>query len=135
MADIALPTTAVPGDGAYAIPGKANAALAQSKVVYRNTSKKYALAQANSATTASAVGVTQNGVGAANGKIMIQTTGRLTGLSGLSTGTLYVLSATTAGSIMPYDDLASGNRVVIIGYAVSATELELLVHDTGVAFA
>lgn len=46
-------------------------------------------------------------------------------------GTIYVLSA-TAGGICPAADLASGNRVSIIGVASSAANLELGISNTGI---
>lgn len=132
MADITMPTTAVPGAGAYAINGVANGTLAQGQVVYKNTSKKFALGNAAAAASSDIAGVALCSA-TANGQIRIQTKGRITGLTGLTVGTFYYLSDTVPGAICLAADLVSASQVVLVGFAVSATELELLIKNTGVA--
>lgn len=134
MASITLPTTAVPGSGARDIPGIANGALAQGQFVYRNSSRKMALAQANSVNTDDVVGMVQQSA-TANAPVTVQTDGIVSGLSGLTAGVFYVLSDSVAGAIMPVADLTTGDRVVLVGYGLSATELQLLIEDTGLAAA
>jgi hypothetical protein len=134
MATITLPTTAIPGAGARSVPGVANATVAQGQVVYRNSSRKMALAQANAALTAEVVGIMQQSA-TANAPVDVQTDGIVSGLSGLTAGVFYVLSDSVAGGIMPIADLTTGDYVTLIGYALSATELQLLIEITGLAAA
>lgn len=131
MADILLPTSAVPGEGAYSIPGRAGATLAQGQIVFKNTSRKMALANAAAGVAQHAVGMVQESA-TINAPINVQTQGHVTGLSGLTAGTFYYLSDGVAGDICLIGDLAAGSRVVQIGYAISATELVLNIVDTGV---
>jgi hypothetical protein len=49
----------------------------------------------------------------------------------LTAGRDYYLSA-TAGSIYERADLGAGNRIVSIGFAISATVLQVNIFDTGV---
>jgi len=51
----------------------------------------------------------------------------------LTTGTIYVLS--DDGAIAPAADLGSGDYVSIIGIAVSATVLDVQIHNSGVEIA
>lgn len=61
---------------------------------------------------------------AANATVFFE--GRITGLSGLTAGTRYFLSAATPGALVPAASLpaAAGNVVQYIGTAVSTTELD-----------
>lgn len=136
MASITLPTTAVPGTGAVSIEGLSGVVLAQGQFVYKNqTTRKYELARSNVAGTSQVVGMVQQSV-TANSPIDVQTKGRVTGLSGLTVDKYYVLANDIAGAIMPIDDLyaapGAGATNSLIGYAISATELQLLIENTGI---
>lgn len=134
MASYTMPTTSLPGANADYVNGLSTGVAVQGKLAYRDTNKKYADAQANAAGTCTVVGRYTESTGAANTPVRIQTKGRVTGLSGLVTGTFYVLSDSVAGAIMPTADLTSGKRVSLVGYAVSAVELQLLIENTGLVF-
>lgn|SRR5574343_74679 len=59
-----------------------------------------------------------------------QSAGVMAGFSGLTAGSRYFLSA-TAGAITPTVPVASGNVVVQVGYAKSATELQIQILQLG----
>jgi hypothetical protein len=80
------------------------------------------------------VGIMQQSA-TANAPVDVQTDGIVSGLSGLTAGVFYVLSDSVAGGIMPIADLTTGDYVTLIGYALSATELQLLIEITGLAAA
>lgn len=130
MADITLPTTALPGNKAVAISAYSNSALAQGQIVYNGTNRKVALSNSSLNSTAIAIGMAQQTV-TANTPLRVQTQGRIKGLSGLAPGIVYYVSDSVPGAICLFDDLVTASRVVIVGVAISATELELLVKDTG----
>ena len=48
----------------------------------------------------------------------------------MTKGATYYLGA-TAGEIVPFADLVSGNGIVVIGTALSATELKIGIDNTG----
>lgn len=48
----------------------------------------------------------------------------------LTVGQIYCVGAN--GTIVPYSDLATGNWITILGYAISTTELRLSIQPTGV---
>jgi hypothetical protein len=131
MADVTFPTTAVPGEGAYHVNAVANGALAQGQFVYKGTNKKMALAVANPALSAAIAGMVAE-TATANAPIKVQNRGRVTGLVGLTPGVTYYLSDTVPGALCLFADLQASAKVIIAGYAVSATEFEIAIYDTGV---
>lgn len=48
----------------------------------------------------------------------------------LTVGQIYCVGSN--GNIVPYSDLATGNWITILGYAISTTELRLSIQPTGV---
>lgn len=132
MADITFPTSAVPGVNPSYINGFANVTLAQGQMVYRNNNKKLALAIANPIGQSNLLGMVASS-GTVNTPVAVQTKGRVTGLTGLTPGVTYYLSDTVAGAICLFGDLLTGARVVIAGFAVSATEFEIFIKDTGIS--
>lgn len=96
-------------------------------VVYsfgNNTVKK---AQANAVGTKDALAVAMAAIGAGTPG-SYQTDGIIGGLTGLVAGTVYYLSAATAGLITSVAPSAAGQYVVRIGIAISTTELELQIQ-------
>lgn len=67
--------------------------------------------------------------GGSNATFQYLTHGIVGGLSGLSSGVPYYLGS--AGTPVAYASLTSGDRVIRLGYAVSATELFVAVQDMG----
>jgi hypothetical protein len=57
------------------------------------------------------------------GNATVYMEGTISGLSGLTVGTYYFLSATTPGSVSATPPSTAGQYAQIIGYAVSTTEI------------
>ncbi|MGI9159855.1 MAG: hypothetical protein ACR2K1_08900 [Saprospiraceae bacterium] len=133
---VITPASVVKSTGAVIANGTAGATITAGQSVYLDASdSKYKLADADSATTAvrAAVGLALNG--AADGQpLAVQTGGDITLGSILTAGTIYVLGD-VAGGIMPAADLGSGDRVMLIGVAKSATVLGMVMKgfDVGLA--
>lgn len=91
-------------------------------------------AQSNSTTTSTVVGIAVETVGAGGLEIALATFNKTGGFAGLTTGTEYFLSATAAGAVVTYATLSatSGAQIVSLGYARSATEIQLNIQRRGV---
>ena len=140
MADIAAPTTLRPlvdfqPDAAQmtrAGERVADAALAVGDVV-RVSTNGVAKAQADSAANATGVlGIAVKACPAGQPPALCYG-GLLTGFSGLTPQTRYVLSAAAAGAIAPAADLGTGDEFVEVGIAVSATELFVRIYHNSEA--
>lgn len=90
------------------------------------------LARADNVNTANGIAVANGAVGAGtmSGKFITQ--GAYNGFSGLTAGTAYYLSDTTAGNLMTYASLTSGSRAIRIGYAIATDALVVNIQDMGV---
>lgn len=61
--------------------------------------------------------------------VRVQTGGRMTiAASGVSKGAAYYASL-TAGGICPFADLGSGDFPSMVGIGVSATEIDVVIHN------
>lgn len=109
------------------------AAITAGQVCYLASDGKVYPAQANSGTTSTVVGVAVETVGAADVTIALATFHKTGGFSGLTVGTEYFVSATVAGAVVDYTTLSatSGAQIVSLGYARSATELQLNIQRRG----
>lgn len=130
MADLSITAAnVVAGTGATVVRGYAGAAITAGQTVYLDTvNNEYLLADADSGTAAAKVpsGIALNG--AADGQpLAVLTAGPVTLGSILTEGVSYYLSA-TAGGIAPYADLGSGDDVVHLGIATSASVLDVKIH-------
>lgn len=135
MADISItPASVVAGSDAVTEQGTAGATITAGQTVYRDpTTRKYLLADSNSATAAArqARGVALNG--AADGQpLTIQKGGDITIGATLTAGTAYYQSD-TPGGICPLADVGSGEYVGLLGLAKSTTVLALDPQFTNVA--
>lgn len=110
------------------------AAITAGQVCYLAADGKVYPAQANAAATSSVVGIAVETVGAADLNIALATFNKTGGFGGLTTGTEYFLSATVAGAVVDYTTLSatSGAEIVSLGYARSATEIQLNLQRRGV---
>lgn len=110
------------------------AAINAGQVCYLAADGKVYPAQANSATSSSVVGIAVETVGAANQNIALATFNKTSGFSGLTIGTEYFLSATSAGAVVDYTTLSatSGAQIVSLGYARSVTEIQINIQRRGV---
>jgi hypothetical protein len=131
MATITFPTTALMGTGGHSYDGKAAATILQGQILYKNTSGKYDLARANAAGTTVVAGVARNGA-TVDAPVKIQDKGVVTGLSGITSGTIYVLSDTVAGGVMPVADLTTGDQLSVVCIGISTTSVMLAIANSGV---
>jgi len=96
-------------------------------VVYIDAADGVKKAKADAAGTANAFGfATATIANAATGSY--QSSGILAGLSGLTSGSTYYLSAATAGAMTTTAPTTVGQYVVRLGVAVSTTELKIAIQ-------
>lgn len=135
MADISITAAnVVAGSGASVEYGTAGATITAGQLVYRDdTTRKYLLADSNSATVAARTprGIALNGA-ANNQPLAILTNGPITIGGTLTAGVAYYLSD-TAGGLCPVADVGSGEYVSLIGVATSTTVLNVDIQSSGVA--
>lgn len=135
MADISItPANVVSGVGAKTEQGLAGETITAGKWVYRDpTTKKYMLADADSATPAvrSPRGVALCG-SSLNQPLVIQTEGELT-MGGTLTAGLALYLSKTPGGMCPVADIAAGGYSTVLGMAKSATVFDIDIQESGVA--
>lgn len=134
MADISITAAnVVPSSAATTERGTAGETITAGKAVYKSsTTKKWMLADNNSATAEAKVadGIALTG-SSNNQPIVVLTAGDVTIGATLTAGTAYYLSD-TAGGICPLADLASGESVCLLGLAKSTTVLTVDIQAPGV---
>lgn len=134
MTDVSITAAnVVKGSNAVFERGTAGATITAGKVVYKDsTTHKYGLADSNSVTSGIRRPVSIALNGASDGQpLATLTAGDLTIGGTLVPGTSYYLSD-TPGGICPMADVASGEDVVFIGIAKSATVLAVDIQISGV---
>lgn len=127
-------TSVVPGTDAKKETGIAGEAITAGQPVYRSASTgKYLKSDADSA-TAEVRGVRGIALHAAstNQPLTIQTDGTITIGATVTVAGAYYLS-NTAGGIMPAADLSTGEYPVLIGFATTASVIDLNIVAAGVA--
>lgn len=107
-------------------------AITQGQSIYVTTGGRWALADADTAATATSPGVALNEATAAGQPVEGQTGGDLGFGAILTVNTVYIASA-TAGSIEPVADLASGDFLAVIGVATTTGNLHFTPYSSGVA--
>jgi hypothetical protein len=135
MVDLVVtPANVVAGTNAKVEHGIAGATIAAGQTVYKDSAtKRYLLADADSATPDArfSLGVALNG--AANGQpLAIVTGGNVNPGAVVAVGTVYVQSD-TPGGIMPAADLETGDYVTILGVGTTASNIALGIMVSGVA--
>ena len=134
MADLVITNTAVvPADNVVKENGIAGETIAAGKAVYKSpTSKKWMLADSNSATVAAktAGGIALNGA-SLNQPITVGKGGDITMNAVLTAGTAYYLSD-SPGGICVDADVGAGENVCQIGIAKSTTVLAVKITAPGV---
>jgi hypothetical protein len=140
MADITMtaasivPVAANAANNAYEY-GISNAAIAAGQTVYWDPSTGlYGLFDTDSATVAvhTLRGLAVSSAPAAGSAVVIQVAGTVACGSVLTAGRVYCGGAGTAGGVAANADLASGDYIHSLGIAISATVMELKIHNTGV---
>lgn len=135
MADLTITAAnVVAGSGADIESGTAGATITAGQTVYKNaTTGRYALADADETSPAAARqprGIALNG--ASDGQpLQVHRDGRLNIGATLTPGTAYYLSP-NPGGIAPLADVLSGDDIVLIGLAASASDLLVKIVATGV---
>lgn len=120
------------GAGAKSRPGVLGDTVTQGMVAYRAAAtKKLGKADSNvSAALAEVVGIFLT-AGSPNQPATIHTEGPITIGAALTVGERYFLGD-VAGGIVPSADLSSGEYVTYLGTAISATVLDVRIHNSGV---
>lgn len=138
MADVTVTAASVlggAGDKDYL--GVAGEAITAGMLVYKDTTAGattglYLKSDANAAGKKQIDGVALNSALAANQPLVVQRSGVYTVGGTVTVGGVYVLSA-TAGGIAPVADLASGLTTCIFGVGLTASTLQIAIHNSGAA--
>ena len=132
MADLS-PTAAdvLKATGSTVRTGTAGAAIDAGQVLY-TASSEMVLAQADTSTKATAVGIALNDA-AEDQPITYLVSGGIDVGCTLTVGQVYVVSDNAAGAIAPYGDLASEDYVTILGVATTAANLQVDINVNTVA--
>ena len=134
MANLSITAASVvAGAGAQTEAGVAGAAVTAGQVVYKATTGKYLPADADEATVAERTGrgIALNGA-ALDQPLKVLTSGPITIGATLTAGVFYYLSD-DPGAICPVADVTGGNYIVQVGYAKTASVLEVSFKNTNVA--
>jgi hypothetical protein len=135
MADLTITAASVAaGTGARAEHGTAGAAVTAGQTVYLDpATNTYKLADANSGTADARVTSGLALHAAASGQpLAVHTSGPLTIGATVTAGVGYYQSS-TPGGICPVADLASGAYPTLIGFATSATVINVDIEAAGVS--
>ncbi len=127
------PANVVPGAGAKSIVAPQLAeTVTQGMVAYRDAAtKKFGKADSNvSAALANCVGIFLT-AGSLNQPALIHTKGPLTMGATVVVGERYFVGD-GAGGIVPSADLSQGEYVTYIGTGISATQIDVEIHASGV---
>lgn len=108
----------------------AEVTIAARDVVYISSADNVSPALANNTSQSYAVGFASGGAAAA-APVGVKTDGIIGGFSGLTAGARYYLSPSTAGAITATVPNGSGNTVVQVGYAKSATDVQIQLLQLG----
>ena len=98
-------------------------AITVGQAVYISGSDTVKKAKADASGTSDVTGFVVDTTIASSASGSIQTGGTLTGLSGLTAGSRYYLSAATAGAITTTPPSGSGQFIVPVGFAVNTTDI------------
>lgn len=131
MADVTVTAASVALTSGQTDTGTAGATITAGQILYKDTANSNVLKHASCAATASSVvcGMALNG-GASGQPIQFAKAGAvIVPGATLGVGTIYILSDGT-GTYCPVADLATSDKVVIVGYATTASSLTLLLKDT-----
>lgn len=135
MADLAITAASVvAGAGSRRATGIAGVAVTAGQVVYSDPATgTYKLADSDSATAAARVpaGIALHAA-AAGQPLSVHLEGPLTIGAAVSTGVGYYLSK-NGGGVAPVADLTSGCYPALLGFATSATVIDVKFHQAGVA--
>lgn len=109
----------------------ADAAITIRDVVYISSAGHVSSAQANTAVKSQALGLAVNAAALAEDPVAVRKLGKLGGFSLLTPGGRYYLSGAAAGVLVSSPPTGTGHTVVQIGYARSASELDIQIQSLG----
>jgi len=104
--------------------------LAARDVVYISAADNVSLADCSSVATSYAIGLAK-AAALDTASVSVQSEGVMTGFSGLTPGARYYLSGSTPGAITATIPTGSGNTIVQVGYAKSASALHIHIEGLG----
>lgn len=134
MADLSITAANVAkGTNAVTATGTAGATITAGQPLYADPNASFTLkpAQATSATASKVIGISLHA--ALSGQpVTYLTGGQYNPGATLTVGIIYALSA-TAGAIAPNADLASTNYVTKLGIALTASSMDVLIHNSNTA--
>lgn len=113
--------------------GYSASAILAGNWLYLNTSGLLAPAQANAVATAELVGMALTSAPGANQPVKYACGGDVNPGGTVVVGMSYALSAAAAGAFAPYADLASTNRVSMIGVGITPSNLRINILNSGIA--
>lgn len=108
----------------------AEVAILARDVVYISSADNVSPAIATAPGTAYAIGLAKAAAAPA-ANVPVISEGIVSGFSGLTPGARYFLSAATAGEITATPPVGSGNVILLVGHAKSATELHIQIETLG----
>jgi hypothetical protein len=112
--------------------GVAGTTITAGMPVYLDGSEVYQKSRGNGATAAQCDGIALNG--ASSGQPFdILTAGNINLGATLVSGTAYYVSDATAGLIVPFDDLGSGDYPTFLGVADDTDNIRIAIQEGGVA--
>lgn len=108
----------------------ANVAIAARDVVYISAADSVSPALADNTSASYAMGLA-TAAALITAPVQVKSEGIMTGFAGLTAGSRYYLDATTPGAITASIPVGTGNTVVQVGYAKSATALHIHIEQMG----
>lgn len=135
MADITVTAASVKkGVNAGVATGTGGATIIAGKLLYLDSAdNKLKLADADAAATAQVVGIALCG-GGDNQPIVYQTSGTINIGGTVGVGEIY-LASSTAGGIAIEGDIGSAKFLSIVGVGATTANIQMKIHNTGVAIA
>lgn len=130
---VITPANVVAGAGAKSLTGKLSETVTQGQVACRDaTTKKFGKADSDGAASLrSAIGIFLT-AGSLNQPAVVHTEGPITIGAALVVGERYFVGE-TAGGLIPSADLSAGEYVTYVGTAISASVLDVKIHNSGAA--
>lgn len=124
--DLSTVTSSNHVDNAYT----AEVAVAARDVVYISSADNVSPADGSAGATSYAIGFA-TAAAAPAASVTVRSEGIISGFSGLTVGSRYYLSASTAGAITPTVPTGTGHTIVQVGYAKSATQVHIQLAQLG----
>lgn len=132
MADFSITAGNVVANAGQAKTKIAGEAIAAGEYIYvKNDGKAWKAQCDGTEAEADVIGMAVNS--AAAGQVVAYQTGEVTVGSVYGAAAVPLVLSRTAGKAMPVDDLASGDRIVLLGWSKSATVSVVHVINTGIA--